>query len=213
MLFHALLPTVSRAEQIMAMPAPLPSQMERRRWTAAEVRRLIDENPLLTPRYELVDGELLVTPSPAWVHQRAVSILLGELLSYLRREPVGRASTSPMDIELEPESIVQPDVFVLPVEESRRLIGKRIARVLMLAAEVLSPSSGRHDRVTKRPIFQRHVGEYWIVDLEARLFERWRPGDERPEILLTTIEWHPGGATEPFVLDLPRYFAEVFEEL
>jgi len=197
----------------MAMPAPLPSPMERRRWTAAEVRRLIDENPLLAPRYELVDGELLVTPSPAWVHQRAVSILLGKLLVYLERQPVGRASTSPMDVELEPESLVQPDVFVLPVEESKRLIGKRIARVLMLAAEVLSPSSGRHDRVTKRPLFQRHVGEYWIVDLEARLFERWRPGDERPEILVNTIEWHPAGATEPFVLDLPRYFAEVFEEL
>jgi Uma2 family endonuclease len=197
----------------MAMPAPLASPMDRRRWTAAEVRRLIEENPLLTPRYELVDGELLVTPSPVWVHQRAVSILLGKLLVYLERQPVGRASTSPMDVELESESIVQPDVFVLPVEESRRLIGKLIARVHTRAAVVLSPSSAPHDRVTKRPLFQRHVGEYWIVDLDAGLFVRWRPGDERPEILLTAIEWHPPGATEPFVLDLPRYFAEVFEEL
>lgn len=190
----------------MAMPAV------ERRWTARQVRQLIAESPLATPRYELVDGELLVTPSPSWTHQTAVSRMLIALHEYLDRQRVGEASTSPFDVELAPESVVQPDVFVVPAHEARRLLTEMPGRELLVAVEVLSPSSSRHDRVTKRPHYQQHVPEYWIVDLDARLAERWRPGDERPEILTETLDWHPNGATEPFRLDLMRYFAEVFDE-
>ena len=193
-----------RAEHIMAMPAI------KRRWSVREVRQLIAENPLQTPRYELVDGELLVTPSPTGAHQLAVALLWKALYEYLTRNPVGRALTSPLDVQLEPENIVQPDVLVVPPHEARRVLTEMPAMELMVAAEVLSPSSGRHDRVTKRPPYQRHVPEYWIVDLDARLVERWRPPDERPEVLTKHLIWHPSGATESFSLDLPRYFAEIF---
>jgi Uma2 family endonuclease len=214
MLGHVRLSPNRRAEHIMAMPSfvPPPGERSKRRWTIREVRQLIEESPLATPRYELVDGELLVTPSPRWVHQRAVSILLVALSEYLARNPVGRAVPSPFDVELEDESLTQPDVFVVPIAEAKRLVNERRAHALLLACEVLSPSSGRHDRVTKRPVYQRHIPEYWIVDLEARLFERWVPDDVRPEILTQRLEWHPAGASEPFRLDLVKYFAEVFEE-
>jgi len=190
----------------MAMPAT------RHRWTAREVRQLIADSPLATPRYELVDGELLVTPSPAWPHQRAVQILIRELSAYLRAEPVGHVGNSPFDVEPEPELIVQPDVFVLPVAESRRLLGEMPARTLMLAVEILSPSSSRHDRVIKRPAYQRHVPEYWAVDLDARLVERWASSDERAALITQTLYWRPPGATTSFELDLPLYFAEIFLE-
>src|SRR5205823_11014578 len=85
-----------RAEHIMAMPAT------QRRWTAHEVRQLIAESPLQTPRYELVDGELLVTPSPSFAHQRAVALLLQALHEYLQSTGIGLAITSPFDVELEP---------------------------------------------------------------------------------------------------------------
>jgi Uma2 family endonuclease len=81
----------------MAMPAV------KRRWTAREVRQLIAESPLATPRYELVDGELLVTPSPNWTHQRAVNRLVSALHEYLKLQRIGEASTSPFDVELAPE--------------------------------------------------------------------------------------------------------------
>jgi len=84
-------------------------------------------------------------------------------------------------------------------------------RSLLLASEVLSPSSGRHDRVRKKPIYLRHVTAYWIIDLDARLVERWAPNDERPEILVDLLDWHPSGATETFRLDLPPYFAEILD--
>lgn len=181
-------------------------------WTAREVRALIEENPLLTPRYELVDGELLVTPSPVSRHQMAVGKLLFALMLYLQREPIGEAITSPCDIELEPESILQPDIFVVPLVEWRRLDGGLPVRELSLAVEVLSPSSSRHDRVRKRPLYQRHVPEYWIVDLDARLIERWRAGDERAEAVTASLVWLPEGATSPFELDVERYFDNVFGE-
>ena len=84
----------------MAMPAETA-----RHWTAREVRELIAAAPLATPRYELVDGELLVIPGPGPFHQRAVVELIGALLAYLRVERVGHVTTSPSDVELEPEFI------------------------------------------------------------------------------------------------------------
>src|SRR6476646_10950076 len=72
---------------------------------------------------------------------------------------------------------------------------------LLLAVEVRSPSSSRHDRVRKRPLYQRHVPNYWIVDLDARLIERWIPHEPRPELLTDTLVWHPPDAATPFTLD------------
>lgn len=191
----------------MAMPA-----MERRRWTAREVRQLIADNPLPTPRYELVDGELLVTPSPVPVHQRAVFLLAHELYEYLERNPVGVMYISPSDVELEPEHIVQPDVFVLPMQEARRTLHAWPARELLVAVEVLSPSSGRGDKVTKRLLYGRHVPEYWIVDLDARIVERWRQHAEQPQVVVTALEWQPTSGSDVFRLDLARFFAAVFME-
>lgn len=189
----------------MAMPAT------ERRWTVREVRDLITRSPLATPRYELVAGALLVTPSPSESHQGAIAILLASLVEYLARNPIGRAYTSPFDVELEPNGLVQPDVFVAPMREVQRMRGKPPARELLVATEVLSPSNSRDDRVTKREYYQKHVPEYWIVDLDARLFERWRQGEDRPEIVIDVLEWRSPGANEPFQLALPRYFSTVLD--
>ncbi|MFI5228846.1 MAG: Uma2 family endonuclease [Gemmatimonadales bacterium] len=182
-----------------------------RSWTASEVRALIDANPLSTPRYELVDGDLLVTPAPRLLHQEVVAVMLGVLRAYLKVEPAGNALASPSDVELEPEFLSQPDVFVVPPDEWRRVRLERIVRALVLAVEVLSPSSAGHDRLRKRPAYQRNVPEYWIVDLDARLVERWRPADERPEILTAMLEWQPLGARSPLKIDLSSFFAEVLD--
>jgi Uma2 family endonuclease len=191
----------------MAMPAETT-----RRWTAREVRELIDGAPLATPRYELVDGELLVTPGPGLFHQRAVVELVLALGAYLRVEPVGHVITSPSDVELEPEFIPQPDIFVVPMAEWRRVVGDGPPiRELLLCVEILSPSSSRHDRVRKRPLYQRHVPDYWIVDLDARLFERWAPGDDRPELVTERLVWHPRDATTSFTLDVPAFFSAIFD--
>jgi Uma2 family endonuclease len=125
---------------------------------------------------------------------------------------VGEALTSPFAVELEPETITQPDIFVVSSAEGRRLQRDGLPGYsLLLCAEVLSPSSSRHDRVRKRPLYQRNVPEYWIVDLDARLIERWRTGDTRPEIVKASLSWQPVGASAPFVLDVVRFFTAVHD--
>jgi Uma2 family endonuclease len=183
-----------------------------RRWTAEDVRQLMDESRPW-PRYELLDGELVVTPAPGVSHQVAVGELFAALHSYLEREPVGMALASPADLQLLPEQIVQPDVFVVPfrsVADAERSASWKDIQALLLAVEVVSPSSARTDRVEKRDHYlDAGVPEYWVVDLEGRAVERWVRGRERPEVVRGELAWTPAGTETAFAIDLPGFFAKV----
>ena len=75
---------------------------------------------------------------------------------------------------------------------------------------MLAPSTARADRILKRRRLQRAgVPEYWIVDLDARLVERWRAADKRPEMLSERLAWHPEGAPAALTLDLAELFREI----
>jgi Uma2 family endonuclease len=164
-----------------------------RRWTAKDVRALTREDRAW-PRYELIDGELLVTPAPRYAHQVAVGEFFALLHAYLASNPVGVVLTSPSDLELRPETITQPDVFVVPNDTPNGENGREWAdvRSLLLAIEVISSSSWRLDRVLKRDLYlESGVLEYWIVDLDARVLECWRPGQETPALHHDRIVWAP----------------------
>jgi len=174
-------------------------------YTADMVRALPDDGK----RYEVVHGELLVTPAPRGWHQELVGRLYRALADYLEREPVGHPFFSPADISWSPDTLVQPDVFVVPLEEARTLDWTKYRR-LLLVAEVLSPSSARADRFTKRRRYQEaEVGRYWIVDGEARVVETWRPDAEFPQVERERLTWHPTGAAVPFVLELAELFQPI----
>ena len=189
----------------MAMPV-VP---EPRRYSVAEVL----EFPSDGNRYEVVAGELLVSPAPRDRHQLIILRLVVALVDYLR--PLGLVEllrTSPADITWgvrpdEAEDLVQPDVFVMePGQHVRDWID--VAR-LALAAEVLSPSTARGDRVVKRPAYQRHgVGTYWIVDDDAKLVEVWHPADERPAIVTDMLSWQLTEAGPGMRLAVEELFAE-----
>jgi Uma2 family endonuclease len=196
-----------------------------RKWTVEDVLAL----PYDGRRFELVDGVLLVngvevpsgdldqldpamTPSASLVHQRAVVKLVRLLADYVDENRVGLVVVAPADVGLEAETVVQPDVFVAPLVGGRapRILDE--IRTLLLAVEILSPSTARTDRVRKRALYQRAgVGEYWIVDLDARAVERWKPGSDVGEIFTTSLEWSPvpGGAT--LRIGLPQFFSGVLE--
>jgi Uma2 family endonuclease len=197
----------STAEHIMGMPV---QETPRRRWTEAEFYSARDAAPQ-GERWELVDGEVLVTPAPHWSHQRLVGEIFALLRAYVRAQVIGEAFVSPLDVKLEPGLVLQPDVLVVPTGELVRR--SDVVRRLLLAVEVVSPSSARHDRVTKRPRYQRNrVPEYWIVDPVSQTVERWRPDDHRPELIAEGLIWAPGGARESFELDLVQFFAQVAPE-
>ena len=83
----------------------------------------------------------------------------------------------------------------------------------LLVAEVLSPTTARHDRLTKRRIYMEEgVGEYWIVDADARTIERWRPGQDRPEMIDGVLRWEPAPNVPPLDLDVGAMFEEALGE-
>lgn len=192
---------VSDAEHLMGMPQATT------RWTAAKVRALPDDGN----RYEVIDGELLVTPSPTWLHQRAIGRLQFLLAAWCRGSRSGEVLASPADISTGEDRLVQPDIFVVPAEMAARAQSWADVTRLLLAVEVLSPSTARADRLVKRRIYRELADEYWIVDLDARLIERWRPEDERPEILTSRLLWQPHPDAASLELDLDQYFSELLD--
>jgi Uma2 family endonuclease len=174
-------------------------------FTADSVRALPEDGN----RYELVYGELLVTPSPGLWHQAVVGRLHEALSAYLRQNPIGHAFTPPADISWSTDTLVQPDVFVADLDEVRTLDWSQVKH-LILAIEVLSPTTARYDRFTKRRLYQ-DVGApvYWIVDPDEKLIEVWTPGDLRPATRKDRVVWLPKGAEEPLTIEIEELFRKL----
>lgn len=182
------------------MPAALD-----RYYTREEVLALPEDGN----RYELVHGELLVSPSPRWRHQRVVLELAVRLRDYARRYALGEVLVSPADISFGGRSdvLVQPDVFVVG-PEYRGETEWGVIRSLALVAEVVSPGTARFDRFTKRRLYQEmRVPLYWILDADRRRAEVWTPEATAPVFQEELLTWHPTGCAEPLVMPL----AELFE--
>jgi Uma2 family endonuclease len=185
----------------MAMPA------RHTEWTVEMVRALPDDGN----RYEVIDGELFVTPAPSFSHQRAVRELTLLVAPYVRDHGVGEVIFAPADaVVYGPRKFVQPDLFVMPLLDGVPVRAWTDVGHLVLTVEVLSPSTARVDRGKKRRLYRdKGVPEYWIVDIDARTIERWRPSDRAPEILSETLEWRPDHAVSPLVIDIVSFFARV----
>ena len=178
----------------MGMAAPLYHSAEM-------VRALIDE-ARHWPRYETVYGELLVTPAPRPWHQIVAGRLSFALHHYLEGTGVGTVFMSPADISWGADTLVQPDVFVVPIEEARTLAWPTM-RTLFLAAEILSPSSVRADRFTKRRLYQEvGVQLYWVIDPDTATAEIWTPRDQFPRMEMERLIWKAPDASRPFEMTL-----------
>jgi Uma2 family endonuclease len=188
----------------MGMPARATKE-----WTYEMLETLPDDGN----RYEIIDGELLVTPAPGWSHQGVLWNLCVLFDAYLRQYPLWHGLFAPADVVFDNRNVVEPDLFIVPLIHGRAPQSLKEAGALLLAIEVLSPSSHRADRTKKRILYQRFVvPEYWIVDSVGRLIERWRPEDARPEILTDLVEWKPSPAHPPMRIDLADFFARVHGE-
>ncbi|MEO8029255.1 MAG: Uma2 family endonuclease [Gemmatimonadota bacterium] len=159
-------------------------------------------------RYELVRGELLVTPAPRPWHEIVTRRLDTAVVAYIERQRlpfyvVGSRSELSWGRQ---DTEVQPDLFVVPLVQAQLLEWDQMRDVL-LVVEVLSPSTARHDRFTKRLEYQRRgVPLYWIIDPDARVVEVWTPEDHFPRFERERLNWMPEGATAPFTLALGGLF-------
>ena len=185
----------------MPMPTLVPL------YTAEEIRRFPDDRL----RYEVIRGELFVTPAPGTRHQRAVRDLCSTLQAYLATHGLGEALPAPFEVEFTAESAVQPDVIVLLEPQQSRLTAKRLYGPPALVIEIVSYSSKRTDRLQKRQLYaEEGVPEYWVVDIDARHVERSRPGDRAPDVVTGDLVWHPDARIPPLTIDLPHLFALVW---
>jgi Uma2 family endonuclease len=179
----------------MGMAAPI-------YYTAEMVRAFPEDGN----RYEVVHGELLVTPAPRPWHEVVWGRLFDALRAYVRLQSVGYVFGSRSDISWGPDTLVSPDIIVVPLEEARTLDWAKMQR-LLLVAEVLSPSSTRHDRFAKRRLYQeQHVPLYWVVDGDERVVEVWTPEALFPTVEREQLVWEPAGASAPFTLGLEELF-------
>jgi Uma2 family endonuclease len=140
-------------------PAPGPSWLPDRPLTWADLQAL----PGAAHRYELVDGELIVAPSPGYPHQKCVANLLVVLIAAAPADL--DVLPAPFDYVPAPGQSYQPDVVVVRAEAA----GQRpMTEPPLLAVEVLSPHGRTTDTVTKRAVYARYgVPTYWIVDPEV----------------------------------------------
>jgi Uma2 family endonuclease len=123
-------------------------------------------------RYELLDGELVMVPSPNVPHQGVV-IDLGTLFNiFVRGNDLGRVYVAPFDVVLSDTNVVQPDVMFVSRERLGIITHANIQGAPDLVVEVRSPSTAQRDLTIKRRLYAEHaehgVKEYWMVDPEAR---------------------------------------------
>ncbi len=176
-----------------------------RRYSVAEVLAFPEDGN----RHELIRGELVASPAPSVPHQLVVGELFLRLGQYL--EGIGRPCqlfAGPADISWDDEALVQPDLFVVPAGE---VTGQwRSIRTLLLAVEVISPSSRRRDQVDKRRLYQaRQVPVYWLVDPEADRVEVWHANEERPLIVTDRLRWRAAPHCPEVEIDLASLFARL----
>lgn len=120
-------------------------------------------------RYEIINGELLVSPSPLAKHQRVLNRLNIKMAAFVELHHLGEVFIAPLDVILSPYNVVQPDLFFISRHRLPRLLGRIITGAPDLVVEVLSPHSRMIDLVRKRAMYATAgVQEYWAVDTRHR---------------------------------------------
>jgi Uma2 family endonuclease len=162
-------------------------------------------------RYEIIDGELLVTPSPTVRHQAVLRELVWAVESHLREHPLGTLFFAPLDVVFADDNVVEPDLLYLSKARAERMTKMNIQGAPDLVVEVLSESTRRTDEIRKRKLFERYdVLEYWIVDPEldtVKVFRRKEARFERvDELSLESNDTLTTPLLPGFELPLARIF-------
>jgi Uma2 family endonuclease len=173
-------------------------------WTYAEYARFPDDGN----RYEVLDGEVLVTPAPSPRHQHIVLRLSLALHTYVDRHDLGIVLPD-VDLLFESGHFLRPDIVFVPRDRLHGITDRGVEVAPALIVEVLSPTSASIDRV-KKPRRYRDFGvpEYWVADPQAGELLVWRFGEGALEPARVTgrLEWRPAGTPEPLVLETGALF-------
>jgi Uma2 family endonuclease len=180
----------------------MPMVATAKRWTLDELHRLPDDGN----KYEIIFGELYVTPPPAEDHENILVRLSALLQPYVQEHRLG-GIFRPRAVVRFQGSEAEPDLFVR-VLRSRPATDWDDAPAPSLVVEVLSPTTRRRDLITKRDFYGKvGVRDYWIVDPESRDVRIVRP-DREDVVTSTTVEWRPTGASARLVFPVSALFED-----
>ncbi|HWI53763.1 MAG TPA: Uma2 family endonuclease [Symbiobacteriaceae bacterium] len=156
-------------------------------------------------RYEVLEGELRILPTPGMLHQR----ILGNLFCVMRPQWHGEVLFAPLDVILSEETVVQPDPLVVLQERLSIMKPEGVRGAPDLVVEVLSPGNAHYDRGKKRRLYARYgVREYWIIDPQERTVEVTSLSGS----VLETVSVVPEGGTlhSPLLPELTLAVADLF---
>lgn len=159
---------------------------EKKRWTYNAYMQFTPPDRF---GFQVIRGELIVSPSPKRNHQWCVQKLLAVLDVYVTHHQYGEVFVAPFDVILdahlpEPENIVQPDVLWISQERLSIVTEENVKGAPDLVVEVLSDSTARYDRVSKMDVYAEFgVDEYWILDANAKTLEVFDLTQEHPRLV------------------------------
>ena len=141
--------------------------------------RLTYEDYCLLPndgkRYEIIDGELFVTPSPLRRHQLVLANLLYYLTDFVKKHNLGTVYPAPFDVVFSQYDVVEPDILYISKARASVVTEKNVQGAPDLVVEVLSESTAKIDRTAKLKLYARYgVAEYWVIDPEVCSAEIYR---------------------------------------
>ncbi|MDZ7262341.1 MAG: Uma2 family endonuclease [candidate division KSB1 bacterium] len=125
-------------------------------------------------RYEIINGELFMSPAPTINHQRISRKLEMILCDFVEQNDLGEIFDAPCDVVFSNEDVVQPDLVFVSKKKSGIITEDNIQGAPDLVVEITSPATERADRLEKKATYERFgVKEYWIVDSKKNLLEVW----------------------------------------
>jgi Uma2 family endonuclease len=124
------------------------------------------------PHYQVIEGDLVMSPSPNRSHQIVLGNIFYLLSRYLEKNPVGKIYLAPFDVFLSEINVYQPDLLFISNENEGIVTDHGIEGGPDIAIEILSPGTAKYDRGSKRKIYARTgVKELWLVDPETKRIE------------------------------------------
>jgi Uma2 family endonuclease len=159
--------------------------------------------------YQLIGGKLIMTPAPVPNHQKISRNLEFIILKWLKQNDFGEIYDSPIDVELNETTIVQPDLLIIKKERLDIIKEKRIVGAPDVVIEILSSENAYYDLRKKFKIYENAgIPEYWIVDPEIKSIEIYKNENGRYKLIK---EVEKEGAIESEVLNgLSVDLTEVF---
>ena len=180
----------------------MPMGNQARKWTLEELHSLPDDGN----KYELIRGQLFVTPAPAVSHETILARLTRILEPYVAENGLGYLFHPRAVIRIGNDTEVEPDLMVRQLPEDETVDWTDVP-LPILVVEVASDTTRRRDRVYKLGLYvDVRIPEYWIVDGEDRTIRAIRLGQD-DVVADDTLTWHAAGAELALVIDLADVFA------